>query len=211
MFIENWLMFVSIAFVATVTPGPAVFLVISNSVSYGLKNTVITILGNISGLLVMSGLSVLGLSAVLLHSVLLFSIIKFVGAAYLIYLGVKLWRHGFGRVDSGIGSVRKTKLPGLLNRYLQGLFISLSNPKAIAFTMALFPQFLDEAQPLLPQFSFLVLTFMSLSFGCLFSYGYVAENVKSRGRSSGFSAYISKIFGSAFIVSGIALAGVSQK
>lgn len=72
MLIENWLVFVSIAFVATVTPGPAVFLVISNSLSYGLKNTVITILGNISGLLVMSGLSVLGLSAVLLHSVVLF-------------------------------------------------------------------------------------------------------------------------------------------
>ena len=76
MDIQQWLLFISIALVATATPGPAVLLVSTHSLSYGWHNSIVTILGNVSGLLVMSALSVAGLSVVVLNSAVLFFIVK---------------------------------------------------------------------------------------------------------------------------------------
>ncbi len=212
MTIENWLLFSSIALVATVTPGPAILLASTHSVTYGLKKTLATIFGNISGLFVMSTLSLLGLSTIILYSTTVFIILKFAGSAYLIYLGVKLWRHGFGsKVNKNENAVKSRKIPSAITLYFQGLFVALSNPKAIAFTTALFPQFIDPAQILLPQFSILIVTFVFLSFSCLLAYSYAAENVQNRPSISKASDYLSKVFGSAFIVSGLALASASQK
>ena len=91
---DSWILFSSIALMATLTPGPAVLLVSTHSVSFGTRQSVPTMLGNISGLFIMALLSVLGLSAIILHSATIFTIVKLTGAAYLIYLGIKLWRNG---------------------------------------------------------------------------------------------------------------------
>ena len=212
MNIENWLLFASIAFIAAVTPGPAILLATTHAIAYGLKKALTTILGNISGLLCMSALSVLGLSTVLLYSSTIFMVIKFAGAAYLIYLGIRLWRFGFSPANQDVvdpEKIRKTQSSTSL--YLQGLFVALTNPKAIAFTTALFPQFIDPAQALTMQFSILVATFMSLSFICLLGYCHVAVNMKNSASVSGVSRYMGKAFGSAFIVSGFLLASASHK
>ncbi|MGH1487288.1 MAG: LysE family translocator, partial [Cellvibrionaceae bacterium] len=137
MSFESWLIFSSIAFIATVTPGPAILLVSTHSAAYGLKKAVITILGNVSGLLIMSALSVAGLSTILLYSTTIFIAIKFVGAAYLIYLGIKLWRFGFASKSEANTELTNNKAISITTLYVQGLFIALSNPKAITFTMAL--------------------------------------------------------------------------
>lgn len=78
MNLENWLIFCSIALVATITPGPAILLTTTHSVAYGLKKSLATIFGNISGLLLMSSLSVLGLSTIILYSTTVFLVVKFV-------------------------------------------------------------------------------------------------------------------------------------
>lgn len=209
---ESWLLYASVAFIASITPGPAILLASTHSASYGLKKTLATIGGNISGLFVMSTLSVLGLSTVLLHSTTVFVTIKFIGAAYLIYLGIKLWRNGFrGGNQEGNALAKNGKIPSSGNLYFQGLFVALSNPKAIAFTTALFPQFIEPAQPLLPQFSILIATFMTFSATCLLAYGYAAGNVKNRQTTTRVSNYLSKAFGSAFVASGLVLATASQK
>ncbi|MCW8885913.1 MAG: LysE family translocator, partial [Motiliproteus sp.] len=145
MSFENWLLFCSIAFVATITPGPAILLVTSHSLSQGPLRAVATIMGNISGLFCMSLGSVLGLSTLILYSTTAFTVVKIVGALYLIYLGVRLWRQGFRFDGKARAEGRKTPLLGL---YAQGLMVSLTNPKAIAFTTALFPQFIDTGAPL---------------------------------------------------------------
>ncbi|MCP4996005.1 MAG: LysE family translocator [Gammaproteobacteria bacterium] len=212
MNIENWLLFSSIALIATITPGPAILLASTHSVTYGVKKALATIFGNITGLFAMSALSVLGLSTIILYSTTVFIIVKFAGAAYLIYLGIKLWRNGFGSYNDNENKLDKNrKPPSVISLYLQGLFVALSNPKAIAFTTALFPQFIDHTQPLFSQFTILVVTFMSLSFGCLLAYSYAAENMKSRPSISKLSGYMGKAFGSAFVASGVALANASQK
>jgi len=205
MELENWLLFSSIALVATITPGPAVLLVAANTMEFGVRPTVFTILGNISGLFLLSLLSVMGLGALLLYSTVAFTAIKTAGALYLIYLGVRLWRSGFSQV-SGKNIFRRDKKPArLLRMYAQGVMVALSNPKAIAFTTALFPQFIDRKLPLLPQFSLLVATFMSFSFICLLVYSHFCARTKAGMDNSRSGKLVSRLFASLFIGSGIIL------
>lgn len=212
MNIESWLIFCSIAFIATITPGPAILLVTTHSISYGTKPSIATMLGNITGLFIMSLLSVMGLSAILLHSAMIFFLVKILGAGYLIYLGLKLWRQGFGldKLESHPVEpmVRRPKLSKL---YANGLFVALSNPKAIAFTTALFPQFIlpDKSMPL--QFLVLIVTFMFLSFVCLLAYAIMVAETKNRSASIKLPGVMSKVFGSAFVTSGVFLASATQK
>jgi len=151
----------------------------------------------------MSSLSVAGLSTLLLYSSSVFIGIKFIGAAYLIYLGIKLWRFGFSGKQQITAVGSKNKPVSSASLYVQGLFVSLSNPKAIAFTTALFPQFIDTSQPLMGQFSILVTTFMFMSFSCLLIYGFAARNVSKTKTAEKSPNLLSKVFGSAFIMSGL--------
>jgi len=169
-------------------------------------------LGNISGLFIMSALSVAGLSAIILHSSGIFTLVKLLGAAYLVYLGIRLIRYGFnGHVsDNGFKPV-SDKLPSQKNLYMQGLFVAFSNPKAIVFTSALFPQFIDPSQAILPQFLILIASFMLLSVACLYAYAYLSTSAHKRLTNAKYPSLVSKAFGLVFIVSGGVLAGVSQK
>lgn len=207
MQLENWFMFCSIALLATATPGPAALLVSINSLSFGFKKSIYTVLGNVTGLFIMSTLSVLGLSAVVLHSTVAFTIIKLLGVAYLAYLGFKFWVNGVGIIE--IDSTKKSK-GSSLSLYTQGVLVALTNPKAVIFTTALFPQFIVAADPLMFQFSILVLSFMLLSFICLSSYALVAQRAKARTINTRVQKLLGKIFGATFIGSGCILATTSE-
>jgi len=211
MFFDNWLLFVSIAFIATATPGPAVLLVSAHSLSYGAKKATLTIMGNITGLFFMSALSILGLSAIILSSAPIFFAIKIIGALYLIYLGIKIWIYGFGRTKESISSTKPVAPPKSHKLYRQGLFVALSNPKAIAFTTALFPQFIEPDTPLAPQFFILVLTFMFLSFICLLAYAAVVRDRRYKITSLWLKKLMSRVFGAVFIGYGVAIATTTQK
>ena len=207
MQIETWLAFSSIAFIATISPGPAILLVTSVSLQHGPTRSLMSIAGNVSGLFLMSSASVLGLSSLLLYSGTAFAIVKFVGAAYLIYLGIKLWRNGLGfsNIESGTPPPKRRSL------FSQGLLVALSNPKAIAFTTALFPQFISLSEPLLNQFAILVVTFMAFSAVCLFAYALLAHKVRHRSARMASDSIVGKLFGSAFIGAGALLATSSQR
>jgi threonine/homoserine/homoserine lactone efflux protein len=209
---DSWLLFTSIALMATITPGPAILLVSTHSVSFGTKYSVATMVGNVSGLFIMSLLSVMGLSAIILHSVPIFFTVKLLGAGYLIFLGLKLWRNGFGLETiraAEKGEVRHQ--PNIIKLYVNGLLVALTNPKAIAFTTALFPQFIQSDRPMLPQFSILIVTFMFLSFVCLLGYAMMAEGTKNRSAQIKVPGFMSKVFGCVFISSGVFLATATQK
>lgn len=204
---DSWILFATIAFIATITPGPAILLVTTHSVTFGTRCSIATMLGNVSGLFIMSLLSVMGLSAVILHSALIFFLVKMAGALYLVYLGLKLWRHGFGH--EALRSVQSEAVqprPRITKLYINGLFVALSNPKAIAFTTALFPQFILPEQPVTLQFTILIATFMFLSFTCLLVYALMAVETKNRTSHIKLSGIMSKLFGGAFIGAGLFLA-----
>jgi threonine/homoserine/homoserine lactone efflux protein len=212
MAFDNWLLFASIAFMATITPGPAILLVSTHSVTFGTRSSVATMLGNVSGLFVMSLLSVMGLSAIILHSAPVFITVKLIGAGYLVFLGVKLWRKGFGlEAVGGAEQDRESRRPSLTRLYGNGLLVALTNPKAIAFTTALFPQFIQPERPITQQFSILIVTFMALSFFCLLGYAMMAEGTKKRSTQVKLPGVMSKVFGGAFIGSGVFLATASQE
>lgn len=154
----------------------------------------------------MSALSVAGLSAMILGSVWLFSIVKFAGAIYLVYLGVKIWRNGFTVVNRTESPVRKKTSRRKL--YASGLAVALSNPKAIAFTTALFPQFIRHDEPVLAQFSILVGAFMLLSFLCIFGYACAVHTTQRKILGSSHK-YLSKLLSGGFIASGVALASAT--
>jgi len=209
---DSWLLFTSIALIATITPGPAILLVSTHSVSFGTKYSIATMIGNVTGLFIMSLLSVMGLSAIILHSASIFFLVKVVGAGYLIFLGVKLWRQGFGlnAIQSG-GEGGEQPRPKITKLYVNGLFVALSNPKAIAFTTALFPQFIHPEHSMAQQFFILITTFMFLSFVCLLAYAVMAVETKNRSTRIKLPGVMSKVFGGAFIGSGVFLATATQK
>ncbi len=212
MAFDSWLIFASIALVACLTPGPAALLVSTHSVSFGTKYSVATMLGNITGLFFMSLFSVLGLSAVILHSAPIFITVKLVGACYLIFLGVKLWRKGLGlNTIRTAGKSEVARRPNIMKLYVNGLLVALTNPKAIAFTTALFPQFIQPDRAMVPQFTILILTFMFLSLLCLFGFGLMAERAKMGSARIKLPGFMDKVFGSAFVGSGVFLATASQE
>jgi len=208
MTFENWLAFCSIAFVAAAIPGPAILLISTHSLQFGTWRSLFTVAGNVTGLFIMSACSVLGLSALVAYSSTVFTIIKIIGALYLLYLGIKIWRGGVQ--INHINSDKHIKLSAW-RLYSQGILISLTNPKAIIFTSALFPQFIVVTEPLLPQFIILVVSLMTCSFLCLLSYSLLSQKIKAGTKQYISGSVLGKVFGSLFIAAGGTLAISSQK
>ncbi len=206
--LESWLLFCSVALIATLSPGPAILLVMTQSLQYGPVRPLFAIAGNLTGLLLLSTLSVLGLSTLIMYSALAFTAVKIVGAAYLVYLGLNLWRKGLSISLSATKVESGRHWPHL---YVQGLLVAVTNPKALVFTMALFPQFINVSESLLPQFTIMVTTLMFFSLSCLLFYSLLAHSIKGRCQSWLASPFSGKVFGSTFIGAGTLLALTGQR
>ncbi len=202
------MLFCASSLFAVFTPGPTVMLALQNSTQYGWRRTTLSSLGNVSGLLLLSTASAIGLGALLRSSAVLFFGLKLIGAGYLIYLGVRQWLSASVAADCGHGSAQHRSRASL---YREGLLLALTNPKAILFITALFPQFIVHDLPLWPQFVVLTLTFMGLSFSALMTYA-VAGHL---ARGGFISALQSRAFrrgsGSLFIVMGVGLLGLKSR
>ena len=150
-------LFLLMAAVTVFSPGPGVVMTLTNSLRYGMKGTFGGILGISFGAFVVAAISATSLGIVLAASALAFTILKFVGAAYLVYLGINIWRAPAFQIREQPrqeASVRK--------RFLEGLSLQLTNPKAIFFFLSVFPQFIDPKLDYSTQFAVQVLTYSSL-------------------------------------------------
>ncbi len=155
----------------SLTPGPAVFLVVSQGMKAGFQPSLRGALGVLSGNIIYFTLSALGLGALLMASATLFELIKYVGAGYLIVMGLKML---FGTKATLVP--QQPGAPKLsLRLYSQGLLTQLSNPKAIVFFTALLPQFVTPGPAMLEQFMLLGLVSIAVEFPVLVAYGWVAE------------------------------------
>lgn len=158
---STWLLFCGVALLATFSPGPGVLLAISNSVAVGPRQTVFSSLGNAAGLFLVSGAATMGMGALLALSASAFLVVKLVGAGYLVYLGIRQWRAAPLRLDARVATAAQPHTPGRL--FLQGLGVAVTNPKAILFFTALFPQFLTPGASLPVQTVLLTATFTALA------------------------------------------------
>lgn len=194
----EYITFLTIALVATASPGPAVLLAMTNAVTLGLRLTLIAILGNVTGILLLAAFSSLGLGTLLQTSEHLFLLVRWVGGLYLIYLGIRLWRSGGVVIPAdGMPVGRWRRHP--LRLYLQAFMVAVSNPKAIAFCTALFPQFVEPGAAMWSQFALLAGSFGLLSFTFLTGYAMLAG--RSRRWANGIvgSSRFNRVTGGLFV------------
>ncbi len=158
---STWLLFCGVALLVTFSPGPGVLLAISNSMAVGARHTVFSSLGNAAGLFIVSGAATAGMGALLTVSASAFLVVKLVGAGYLVYLGIKQWRSAPLKLNAAASRRDQPHTAGRL--FLQGMGVAVTNPKAILFFTALFPQFLTPGHSLLLQTLLLTATFTALA------------------------------------------------
>jgi threonine/homoserine/homoserine lactone efflux protein len=169
MTFNTWWLFILMTFVVSATPGPNMLLVMSSSARHGLRAAVATMLGCMTALLAMMSISAAGLGALLQAFPTVFDALRLAGAAYLAYLGIKCWRAPVeDAVPGETRSPEPTAKTGTL--YRQGFLVAASNPKAILFAAAFFPQFINPAEAALPQFAILLTTFSVIEVSWYFVY-----------------------------------------
>jgi homoserine/homoserine lactone efflux protein len=192
-------------FVASIVPGPSMLLALTHGMKYGAKRTIASALGNVSITLLQAAISIAGLGAILLASEGLFDIIKWIGAAYLIYMGLSIWRSPNLAVSEKPGNHLSSKAP-LRKMYIQAAFVTAGNPKAIVFFTAVFPQFIDPNAAFMPQFGMLMGTGGIIAFGCFMIYAIGGQKIVALFSKATIGKYINKIIGGTFIGAGIGLA-----
>ncbi|MEH6632331.1 MAG: LysE family translocator [Halopseudomonas aestusnigri] len=160
MSIETWLLFVAISFAPAISPGPGVFLALSNTIRYGGRATIWSAAGNALGLMILGLATAVGLGALMVTSAIAFTVLKFIGAGYLIWLGIKTWRDKSTMVQNSddAATPKKHKL------FSTALFVSVTNPKAIVVIIALFPPFMSSEGNAVLQATILSITYAALCF-----------------------------------------------
>lgn len=202
--INEYFVYILLAITIVAIPGPAVILTIKNSIQYGIKISVAGILGNFIAMVMMATVSAFGLGAIILASSALFTTLKIVGCIYLMYLGVKAWRSPLSPQNKNFLPLRQ-KNKNIFSVFKEGLWVGLSNPKAIVFFTALFPQFIDPGRSFIPQFSALILTIEGISFVVLTSYALLSSKAATYLCGEKSMKVFQKLTGGAFIGFGVAL------
>lgn len=155
---ENIGVFLLMSLLLILVPGPDSGLVIQNSIVHGKKAGMKTVIGSVSGLFIHTAAAVLGLSALIVKSAWLFTILKWVGAAYLIYIGISSLRTVLRKEEPAV----MTKAKKQKSFYLQGFITCASNPKVAVFFLTFLPQFVTDNLNHMLQFSL-----MGLAYGVM--------------------------------------------
>jgi threonine/homoserine/homoserine lactone efflux protein len=194
--LSTYALFVATCLVLLAIPGPAVLYVVSRSVDQGRRAGLASVAGICTGTIVHVTLATIGLSSLVLASKIAFDGVRYVGAAYLIYLGVR--RLLTRRAEEG-PQVRPPRT--VRDLYTQGLVVNLLNPKTIVFIFAFIPQFVDiEAGHVWFQVLVLGLTFATLGALSDSLYAIVAGTVADRLRGTPLIARIERWFGGTVLI-----------
>ena len=206
MEITIWVSFVGTVMILAITPGPSVLLATANSIKYGKSKTVGTIAGDLTANLCQIILASIGLAAIVVSSGELFQFIKWCGVAYLIYMGISkiIAKPEIKLTSDKIEDRSFSKL------FMEGFLMSAANPKAIVFFAALFPLFLNEKDPIVPQIIILAITFLIIDGLSLFIYALFAEKLKSYLENQKKVHLQNRIVGGLLVLSGIMLSMVKR-
>ena len=199
MTLENWIAYCVTVFIFLVSPGPSHLFMLSKSLSHGFGKSWATGAGDLTAHLWQIGIASIGLVSFIYTFQNFFIIIKWAGVIFLIYLGIKQFRKKslFTTSSKGNAISRKTL-------YWQGFLMSSSNPKAVVFFAALFPQFINPSAPTAIQFAVLGATYIVIDGCFLIFYGYFADWCVTRFERH-IDKYLNKFSGSLLIGSAIML------
>jgi threonine/homoserine/homoserine lactone efflux protein len=212
MTLETWALFAITEAALCFTPGPAVLLVLSQGLTRGTGPSVYANLGILAGNAVYFALSATGLGAVLLASYELFSAIRWVGAAYLVWLGVTAF---FGRSQVlAVGTATHRRASGattsLARTFVNGFVLQVANPKTLVFFVALLPQFIDPQGSVLAQVAILGVTSVVIEFFVLLAYGALAGRLTSVAARPRFQTLANRVAGSMLIAAGVSVARLER-
>ncbi|HFD4276163.1 TPA: LysE family translocator [Vibrio parahaemolyticus] len=169
-------MFIPTFFFVSITPGMCMTLALTLGMSVGYRRTLWMMIGELAGVALVSISAVLGIAAVMLNYPWLFTVLKFAGGAYLLYLGIEMWR---SRGKLAINLENSTSQPkGNWNLVLQGFVTAIANPKGWAFMISLLPPFIDQSKALAPQLMVLVSIILLFEFICMSLYATGGKGLK---------------------------------
>ncbi len=155
MAIHTWLIYLLAAIGLSLSPGPNSLLALTHGALHGPRRALYTICGGVSGFVCVIALSMFGIGALLQASLVWLTVMKWVGGAYLVWLGVQVWRSPpVGIEPAGAAHPRAGR-----SLFRQGALSALTNPKALLFFAAFLPQFIDPARSLVVQFIVMAATF----------------------------------------------------
>jgi homoserine/homoserine lactone efflux protein len=200
MHLDQLLMFISITLLVSASPGPVMLCCLFDASRYGFRQSCYSMLGASLGNLLLMLISALGLSLLITQANWIFLVIKWLGAAYLVYLGlmlIKTPRLGLS-AHSGAGKSRQLVKKSFL--------IAATNPKGLVYFGALFPQFIDPQQPIAPQFALLTLIFLVLDLTWMLIYAKGGQAVMRWFHTERHQRWFSYGSGGVFILMGLALA-----
>lgn len=165
------LLFSIVALVAIATPGPTVLLALANGSRYGVRRSVPGMLGAVVSDFVLVGAVALGLGALLAASEFWFSVLKWAGAVYLAWLGIRLLRSRGGFEIPAEGNAGTQH--GGRAIFMKSFLVAVTNPKGYLFCSALLPQFIDPAAAQAPQYLAISLVFAGIDFSVMFGYAFI--------------------------------------
>lgn len=192
--------FISTCFISA-APGSNMILAFQFGLNYGIKKTLWTLAGLSTGLFVLLAASLLGLGIISEKAPVFLTVIKVVGAMYLAYLGVQSWRHANNELSNNQLQVTPTPL----ELFKTGVWVSLSNPKAILFFAAFFPKFINFSAPLLPQYVILTLGFFAIETTWQLIYTLSGKQLATWLKTGNRLMWLNRICGVIFILIAVAL------
>ncbi|ANS85584.1 Leucine efflux protein [Vibrio scophthalmi] len=208
MSLETWTLYLVAILILTASPGPSSLLCMTKGVTQGFRIGVYTALGSLTAITIILTLSFTGLGLVIASSELTFNIIKYTGAAYLIYLGIKAILSK--EQEYQLGEEQETSEQAPVKHYISGFIVGSSNPKAILFFTALFPQFIDPNAPLLAQYIIFTATFMIMEFSWLAIYALLGAKSSNWLFAKGRAKLFNRVTGGVFIGAGTLLSTASK-
>jgi threonine/homoserine/homoserine lactone efflux protein len=197
--LHTWLLYFVAVIGLSLTPGPNSFLALTHGALYGHRRALFTVSGGAVGFVVLIALSMLGIGALLRASADALAALKWIGGAYLVWLGVQLWR----APPMDLKAVADTRARNGTVLFRQGLLAAVSNPKALLFYGAFLPQFIDPDRELFRQFLVMALTFAVVEFLVEYLLARLAHLIRPRLQRWG--RRFNRVCGGLFALMGAAL------
>jgi homoserine/homoserine lactone efflux protein len=203
--IEFWILYATTVLIASLVPGPSMLLALTHGTKFGAKRTIATAAGNTTASFLQAVVAIAGLGAILTASGAVFQMIKWAGAVYLIYIGVKSWLNADTQFNTQVNAGQPDKL-SLPKMFWQAFFVAIGNPKAIIFFTALFPQFINQQGQHLLQFAVMVLTLAVIAFVCFMIYAIGGHQIGYLLKQANARKNFNRLLSCTFIGLGLSLA-----
>ncbi len=181
-------------------PGPSVLLTVAHSITFGWKSSLLTVLGATTGIAIQLLFASIGLSSLLHVASEIFSWLCWIGAGYLVYLGIKQWQSANKPFDFDAPQTSK------INLFAQGIVVTVPNPKSLVFIAAFLPQFIDVAKPTGLQFAIIVPTFLLITFSVTSIWAIAAGRARTTLKKGKRVQTVMRTAGGLMVMAGLGMA-----